>query len=289
MQDGSGSPQKLGPCGNEAPQTMTNMVTPYRPGDTVTIRLTEAVFHPGHFRVALAANALSDLPAEPPVTAGSTPCGSVPINPNPTFPVLADGALQHTAPLVGEQTIQVKLPTNVTCTKCTLQVIQFMSNHSLNIPGGCFYHHCANIAIQGAPVDGGVVPSDAGSGTPRDASMTDGVAATGGAGGAPTGSGGSGGGLGTTGAGGSIGGNDPTGTTGGSTSGPVTTSTVGTGGTSSVMTSSTAATGGATGATPGNTDPGCSCTLPGQTRSSTAALTSLLLLAFALGTRRRLS
>jgi MYXO-CTERM domain-containing protein len=70
----------------------------------------------------------------------------------PVFPVLADGVFEHTAPFSGPQSIDITLPNDVTCTNCTLQIIQFMSNHALNNPGGCYYHHCATIAIQTEPV-----------------------------------------------------------------------------------------------------------------------------------------
>jgi hypothetical protein len=35
------------------------------------------------------------------------------------------------------------LPTDVTCTRCTLQVLEFMTAHG----APCFYHHCADISI----------------------------------------------------------------------------------------------------------------------------------------------
>jgi hypothetical protein len=158
-QDSLGSPQKLGPCGDEGNGTPTGTVTTFGQGETITITIKETVFHPGHYRVALAVDSREQLPAEPKVTADTTPCGSVPIQSPPVFPVLADGALRHSSAFSGPQTIQVTLPTNVTCTHCTLQVIEFMSNHGLNNPGGCFYHHCADIAIQpsggGASATGG--------------------------------------------------------------------------------------------------------------------------------------
>lgn len=153
-QDSSGNPQKLGPCGNEGGGTPTGTVTTFAPGETVTVTIKEAVFHPGHYRIALGVESRDSLPAEPVVTAGSTPCGSVPIESPATFPVLADGVFQHTTAFSGPQTVQVTLPTNVTCAKCTLQVIEFMSDHPLNNPGGCFYHHCADIAIQTTGVGG---------------------------------------------------------------------------------------------------------------------------------------
>ena len=175
VQSADGSPQKTGPCGNEAPQTPSNIVTPYRPGDTVTIQFEETVYHPGHYRVALAANSPADLPPAPPVTAGSTACGSTVIQTNPAFPILADGMLQHSSPFSGQQSFQVKLPTNVTCTACTLQIIEFMSEHS----APCFYHHCAKISIQAAPTDGGTGTTDAS----RDSSGAGGAAGSGASGG----------------------------------------------------------------------------------------------------------
>jgi hypothetical protein len=133
----------MGPCGDEGTAPTTGVVTPFSPGDTVTITLDETIFHPGHYRVALALNDRSELPAEPPVTPGATPCGSVPIESTPVLPVLVDGALEHTEPFSGMRFIQVTLPPDVTCTHCTLQVLEFMSDHS----SPCFYHHCADISI----------------------------------------------------------------------------------------------------------------------------------------------
>jgi len=143
VQDATGSPQKVGPCGNEGMAATTEAVTAFAPGETITISLDETIFHPGHYRVALAVNDRSELPAEPTVTAGATACGSVPIMNPPVFPLLADGILPHTAPLSGTQSIQVTLPSTVTCTHCTLQVLEFMSSHG----APCFYHHCADISI----------------------------------------------------------------------------------------------------------------------------------------------
>jgi hypothetical protein len=142
-QDFLGNPQKTGPCGDEGTAATTGTVTPFAPGETITITLDETIFHPGHYRVSLAVLDRSELPAEPPVTPGDTPCGTGPIMAPPVFPVLADGALLHTDPFANSQSIQVTLPSDVTCTHCTLQVLEFMSNHS----APCFYHHCADISI----------------------------------------------------------------------------------------------------------------------------------------------
>lgn len=169
-QDSLGSPQKLGPCGDEGGGTPTGTVTAFQSGQTITVTINELIFHPGHYRIALAVHDRGELPAEPEVSAGATPCGSVPIEDPPVFPVLADGVFAHTSPFNGPQSVQIKLPDGVTCTHCTLQVIEFMSDHGLNNPGGCFYHHCADISIQSTPVvgDGGSHGGCAMSTTPQD-------------------------------------------------------------------------------------------------------------------------
>src|SRR5262245_845257 len=170
-QDSSGLPQKSAPCGQAdpgLPAAPTGAVTPFAPGDTVTVTINETITHPGHYRVALSTTGQSGLPADPPVTAvGTDPCGMTVVQNPPVFPVLADGMLEHTSAFSGSQSFTVKLPTDVTCTSnCVLQVIEYMSSHGLNNPGGCFYHHCADITIQAggggndaSSVDGGKPPS----------------------------------------------------------------------------------------------------------------------------------
>ena len=141
-----GDPQKVGPCGNEGGGTATGNVTTFSPGQTIEVTVDETIFHPGHYRVALAVEDRSELPPPPVVTAvGSDPCGSAEIQNPPTFPILADNLLPHSAPFDGPQTFTVTLPSDVTCTRCTLQVIEYMSHHGRP----CFYHHCADISIQG--------------------------------------------------------------------------------------------------------------------------------------------
>ena len=158
-QDFLGLPEKLGPCGDEGGGTPTGTVTAYQAGQTITVTINEIIPHPGWYRFALSVNDRSELPAEPVVTAGATACGSVPIQSPPVFPVLADGVFPHTSSFSSPQTTQLTLPSNINCTHCTLQVIEFMSNHGLNNPGGCFYHHCADISISGATtvIDAGPV------------------------------------------------------------------------------------------------------------------------------------
>jgi len=148
-QDSVGLPEKLGPCGDEGGGTPTGTVTAFHPGDTIAVTIDEVIMHPGHYRVALAVHDRSELPPEPTVTPkAGDPCGSAAIENPPRFPILADDVLPHTQPFAGPQTFMVTLPTNVTCTRCTLQVIEFMSLHF----APCFYHHCADISIENVPV-----------------------------------------------------------------------------------------------------------------------------------------
>lgn len=149
-QNALGDPQKAPPCGDDGTAVATGVVSSYQGGETITVTIQETIFHPGHYRIALATDD-GVFPEEPPVTAGATACGSAPIDPAPVFPVLADGVFEHTMPFAGEQSIEITLPDDVSCTNCTLQVIQFMSNHGLNNPGGCYYHHCAAIALEADP------------------------------------------------------------------------------------------------------------------------------------------
>jgi hypothetical protein len=191
-QDSLGSPQKAPPCGNEGSAPETGIVTAFHTGDTITITIDETIYHPGHYRVALAINDQSELPDVPPVTPGQTACGSAPIQNPPVFPVIADGVLVHSAPFGSQRSFQVTLPPGVTCERCTLQVIEFMSNHGLNNPGGCFYHHCANISISDE-VAGGGTGGQAGNGAAGQAGGGTGGQAGGGAGGQAGSNGGAGG------------------------------------------------------------------------------------------------
>lgn len=157
-----GDPQKAPPCGDDGSLVESGDVTAFLTGSTITITIRETIPHPGHYRVALAPTP-GQLPADPPVTAGTTACGSTTIMDPPVFPVLADGMLVHTAAFSGPQTFEVQLPAGMTCDHCTLQVIEFMSNHGLNNPGGCFYHHCATVTIADTLPDAAMSTEDAGS------------------------------------------------------------------------------------------------------------------------------
>src|SRR5690349_18013848 len=163
VQDALGNPQKTASCGGAG--TATGAVTTVLTGSTLTVSVNETIFHPGHYRISIAQNE-AGLPPPPPVTqVGLDQCGSAPIDPAPQLPILADGVFQHTASFSGIQTFDVPLPPGFTCDNCTVQVLEFMSNH--NAP--CFYYHCATVTIS----DTAPPPPDAAVGGP-DADETSG-------------------------------------------------------------------------------------------------------------------
>lgn len=154
--NGLGDPQKLGPCGgtSQDPGTPTNIVTKVQGGSTLHIKIQETVFHPGFYRIALAVNSRSELPPDPqPVT---VPTDNGPrsvagtIHFPPQIPILADGIFQHTAKATAPWETDIQLP-NITCVKCTLQLIEFMAEHRLNKDGDYTYHHCADLQITADP------------------------------------------------------------------------------------------------------------------------------------------
>ena len=146
MEGGKGAP----PCGpDSAPSTAPTAI---QGGKTFTLKINETVYHKGFYRVALALHSRSELPADPAVTTavvnGMTVATGA-IATDMAFPVLANNLFAtHTA--AGAQESQIKIP-NVNCDKCTLQVIEFMQDHTANPGGLYFYHHCADLKITADP------------------------------------------------------------------------------------------------------------------------------------------
>jgi len=112
------------------------------------------VFHPGHYRIALAVNSTSELPADPEVTTRETEKGPWSVSAvimNPLRPpVLMDGLWPHQSKMTDALETDVTLP-NINCAKCTMQIAQFMAEHARNRDGDFTYHHCANIQITADP------------------------------------------------------------------------------------------------------------------------------------------
>src|SRR3954454_23491771 len=102
VQNNRGDPQKAAPCGgtSEDRGTPSKAMTEARGGDMLHIKITETVFHPGHYRAALAVNSITELPPDPETATRASPRGrmsvSAKIDPSPQPPLLADGLFAHT-------------------------------------------------------------------------------------------------------------------------------------------------------------------------------------------------
>ena len=155
-----GDPQKTGPCGGSNTDwgKESLVINEARGGSKMHLKLMETVYHPGHYRVALAVNSMHELPPDPvTLTRDSVTRGPWSVSAeiqNPALaPVLADGLFIHdtrpaTMPMTWEADID--LP-NLNCSRCVIQVVQWMANHAFNNPGGFSYHHCAIMKITADP------------------------------------------------------------------------------------------------------------------------------------------
>ena len=175
-EDQRGDPQKLGPCGGDPKgqneKLLSGATTKVAGGSKLHVKIQETVYHSGHYRIALAVNSRKELPPDPITFEKYTDRGVysvwAAIQSPPQIPVIADGLFQH-YPRPGEPAsalpktpmapweTDIQLP-NISCAKCTLQVIQFMADHGYNQPGGYSYHHCADLQITAdasKPIDKG--------------------------------------------------------------------------------------------------------------------------------------
>ena len=154
-----GDPQKSGPCGGSNTDwgKPSYIISKTVGGQKLHIKVQETVYHPGHYRVALAVNSPNELAPDPQVATKDSERGPLSVsaviqNP-PQIPVLADGLFVHSTRPTGSMEpfeTDVQLP-NISCKKCTLQIVQFMAEHAFNNPGGYTYHHCANVQITADP------------------------------------------------------------------------------------------------------------------------------------------
>ena len=158
VQNRLGDPQKAAPCGGTSadPGTPTNIVGKVQGGQMLHVKVQETVYHPGHYRIALAVNSRAELPPDPETTTRETERGPWSVSAriqNPVQPpVLADGLWAHTDRTAIAQPFEtdVMIP-NINCEKCTLQIIQFMAEHGRNRDGDFSYHHCADLQITADP------------------------------------------------------------------------------------------------------------------------------------------
>lgn len=163
LQNKLGDPQKMAPCGGASanaatgtpanPGTPTGAVTELKGGAPFHILIQETVYHPGHYRVALA-RTQAQLPADPVAVTRMGDRGeqsvSAPIQEPAVAPILVDGLFVHTEKPTGLWEADIPIP-NITCRACLLQVVEFMAEHGRNRDGDFSYHHCAAVNITADP------------------------------------------------------------------------------------------------------------------------------------------
>src|SRR2546428_11531372 len=74
VEDDRGDPQKAGPCGgtNADYGKPSYMVSQAVGGSKLHVKVQETIYHPGHYRVALAVNSPAELPVDPEATTETT-------------------------------------------------------------------------------------------------------------------------------------------------------------------------------------------------------------------------
>jgi hypothetical protein len=181
-EDSLGGPQKGSPCGpgntrpflgdDVQPVPVSDEVTTFHAGETISVQLQETVYHPGYFRIAFAKTraadaTTTDFPNPPLSDPDNCLFDKAAVKTGAHDNVLADGLFmveEQSAP--GRSLMQdVKLP-NEPCEDCTLQIVQVMEAHPAQ---SCFYFHCADIAI---------LPAEGASGSSLAAAADGGASAT---------------------------------------------------------------------------------------------------------------
>ncbi|MEM7677413.1 MAG: SCE4755 family polysaccharide monooxygenase-like protein, partial [Myxococcota bacterium] len=154
--------QKRGPCGTNA---RSSNVSVFEPGATITVRWSETIEHPGHFRIAFDADGQDDF--RDPICL--TNCENLS---NPTFEFNSDETIlvdNITDATNGTYSVPVTLP-NIECSNCTLQLIQVMYDkppYTTDARSNDMYYQCADLILRSA------VPADAGTPTPDAAPVPD--------------------------------------------------------------------------------------------------------------------
>src|SRR6266699_4815660 len=103
IEDNRGDPQKAGPCGGSNTDwgKPSYIISKAVGGSKLHLKVQETIYHPGHYRVALAVNSPTELPIDPEAMTVDAERGprsvSAKIQDPPRMPVLADGLWPHTA------------------------------------------------------------------------------------------------------------------------------------------------------------------------------------------------
>ncbi|HEY8376243.1 MAG TPA: SCE4755 family polysaccharide monooxygenase-like protein [Nannocystis sp.] len=129
--------QKVGPCGLGANDPRGPNVTVFKGGETITVRWTETVDHPGHYRISFDPDGQDDF----------------------VDPAAYDDYYTNDAVLVDQipdkagsnqmYEQQVTLP-RMSCDNCTLQLVQVMTDKPpYQVGTNDLYYQCADIVLVG--------------------------------------------------------------------------------------------------------------------------------------------
>ncbi len=135
---------KEGPCGVAGDKRGTT-VTTFKPGETISVQWKETVSHTGHFRISFDEDGQDGF---------VDPKSFTDLKTAPT--VLVDDIKDKSGTQIYTQ--EVTLP-DVECDRCTLQVIQVMTDKPPYGDGDDIYYQCADITLS----KGAVAEDDAGS------------------------------------------------------------------------------------------------------------------------------
>lgn len=135
---------KEGPCGVAGDKRGTT-VTMFKPGETITVQWKETVSHTGHFRISFDEDGQDGF---------VDPKSFTDLKTAPT--VLVDDIKDKSGTQIYTQ--EVTLP-DVECDRCTLQIIQVMTDKPPYGDGDDIYYQCADITLS----KGAVAEEDAGS------------------------------------------------------------------------------------------------------------------------------
>lgn len=143
--------QKQPQCGLTG-STRSMNPTVLEPGATITVRWTETINHPGHYRVSFDADGEDFY----------IPLAFDDIQPAGTNNILIDGIADVATPQAVYEA-EITLP-DQPCETCTLQLIQMMTDKPPYGDGNDIYFQCADIALR----PGGAPGPDAGTDNPAD-------------------------------------------------------------------------------------------------------------------------
>lgn len=150
---------KAGPCGGGPLEARGDVVSTFQGGETIVVRWTETVDHPGHYRISFDGDGQDDF---------GDPASFEDLYSNPA--VLIDGIADESGSNV-MYAQEIKLPA-MSCDNCTLQVVQVMTDKAPYGDGNDLYYQCADLVLDGV-VSTTNDPSELTTGATGDATDTD--------------------------------------------------------------------------------------------------------------------